>query len=428
MDSHQSEVNWIHLYQNCHKSPGAGGYSREQLNQAAVLVGINPKDSSFSKKDNLCVEIRRKIDALGLGPTKSISTSEKLLPDYQPAQSSPNESIAQIFDQLAEIAKPTNVHRADALDRAAAKIRHYPSQLTLSDVTDKSKLQKSLNVGPTIVDRIEIILKTGTHPDLSTVSQPVVSPVGQYQQKETILSPEQQKAYDEITSIYGFGNEAAMAAINLGITGVADLINRINLGQVTVDEKQRIGLEYAVHFRERIPYNEVKRIGQYVLSVLSEIDSKARGEIVGSHRREKETSGDVDILITGPDLSVLGRLFDELVRRGFIIHKLTKGPASVRGTFWSTFPDSLNSNESPPGILTKIDIKIVPEESWATGLLHYTGSDDFNRKVRTYLKANGLSLSEYYISTADGSKRWYFDDEPAIFNSIGLDYVAPANR
>lgn len=36
------------------------------------------------------------------------------------------------------------------------------------------------------------------------------------------------------------------------------------------------------------------------------------------------------------------------------------------------------------GIHRRIDIRMIPRESWACALLYFTGSDHFNRHGRTY--------------------------------------------
>lgn len=460
MDVASATIDWKYLYRNCQKSENAGGYSRQTLNAIADSVGIRSRD--YSKKDQLCQALKDYIQNQGLAPEISLSTTTQIISTAQQPINQ-NEDMARLFDQMAVNARPTNRFRADALATAAHKIRLFPRKITAADILDSKKFQKELDVGSTIVDRIKVILETGTHPEVSSVSaaasvsspvaSPVVSPavnfilptplplypvaVNQAQnQGERELTVLEKQAMEEIMTLYGFGEKIAEKYVRTGVTGINDLINKVNAGYISLNDAQTIGLTYYLHFRERIPYDEVKNMGEYVLSVLQQLDSRTRGAVVGSHRRGKATSGDVDVLISGPDLSILGRLFHELINRGFIVHKLVEGPNIVRGTFWSTFPVE-NPNMIPqfvanpqimPGILRKIDIKVVPERSWGTGLLHYTGSDDFNQGIRSYLKKNNLSLSEYSIRSLDGQKEYYFNTEEDLFHSIGLPYVPPNQR
>lgn len=250
-----------------------------------------------------------------------------------------------------------------------------------------------------------------------------------------------------MTSIYDIGPETANRLINMGVTGIDDLISKVSTGQIQLNDKQLIGLIYHLHFEQRIPRDEVQRIGNLVLNVLSQIDTKAKGQIVGSYRRGRPSSGDVDILITGPSPRILQLLFDRLIQIGFIEHILTQGEHTVRGTFWSNYPTDQTQAEkfvqtnrqilqtqgqydetTIPGILRKIDIKYVPERSWGNGLLHYTGSDEFNKGLRRYLQKQGWSLSEYSLSTEDQSQIYTFPNEEDLFKAMGLDYVPPEDR
>jgi DNA polymerase/3'-5' exonuclease PolX len=219
-------------------------------------------------------------------------------------------------------------------------------------------------------------------------------------------------------------------------------------GQIRVNDKQYIGIIYHRHFQQRVPRDTITRVGNFVLGILHFVAPYTIGEIVGSYRRGKESSGDVDILISGTT-EELHRLFNALKGMRFIEHELAMGVKSVRGTFWSNYPTSpaSESRTSEPfdsnliqqflaanvdgrigGVLHTIDIKVVPLESWGTGLLHYTGSDVFNEGVRAYLKKQGLSLSEYGISTVDQSKKWVYKTEADVFRSIGLPFIPPTER
>lgn len=73
-------------------------------------------------------------------------------------------------------------------------------------------------------------------------------------------------------------------------------------GKVTLDRAQQIGLDCYDDIQEEIPRDEVESIGQLVIEAFHSISSvPGEGSIMGSYRRGKASSGDVDILITMKD-------------------------------------------------------------------------------------------------------------------------------
>jgi DNA polymerase (family 10) len=76
-----------------------------------------------------------------------------------------------------------------------------------------------------------------------------------------------------------------------------------------------------------------------------------------------------------------------------------------------------------------VDFKVVPEESWAFSLCHFTGSKAENIRLRKAALSKGLSLSEYGFKDKDGRIHTYgLKTERDIYEYLGLPYVEPWNR
>lgn len=119
---------------------------------------------------------------------------------------------------------------------------------------------------------------------------------------------------------------------------------------------------------ERFTREEAARRIQPVIEMLEKGGFKY--EICGSWRRQKEDVGDVDILVekgsgTHLDLSNLNLDWSGEEKIGFEIEGM------------------------------HVDIKFVPKESWGAGLLHHTGPNGFNIKLRSMAKKKGWKLNEY---------------------------------
>ncbi|GAM19229.1 hypothetical protein SAMD00019534_024040 [Acytostelium subglobosum LB1] len=92
---------------------------------------------------------------------------------------------------------------------------------------------------------------------------------------------------------------------------------------------------------------------------------------------------------------------------------------------------STGGNTGGRPIVRRIDLKLVPIESYYFGLLHNTGSDEFNRQMRAIALSKGFTLSEYSINTVSGPKKGediLVNSEKEIFDIIGMHYYPPTER
>ena len=91
----------------------------------------------------------------------------------------------------------------------------------------------------------------------------------------------------------------------------------------------------------------------------------------------------------------------------------------------------------------RIDIKVYPKDKFGFALLYFTGSDYFNRSMRTFAEKKGYSLSEHGLvplnakgekpSLTKGEKNPYkmtipCHTEEEVFIALGLPYRSPPER
>ena len=79
------------------------------------------------------------------------------------------------------------------------------------------------------------------------------------------------------------------------------------------------------------------------------ISPKFIGEIVGSYRRGKLISGDVDIIFTGPN--ILAILIKRLTESKIIVHSLSEGEVKFQGTY--LYNHHMSHLDHPHGYLLK---------------------------------------------------------------------------
>eukprot|EP01113_Clastostelium_recurvatum_P048990 TRINITY_DN9008_c0_g1_i1.p1 TRINITY_DN9008_c0_g1~~TRINITY_DN9008_c0_g1_i1.p1 ORF type:complete len:458 (-),score=105.39 TRINITY_DN9008_c0_g1_i1:51-1424(-) len=120
--------------------------------------------------------------------------------------------------------------------------------------------------------------------------------------------------------------------------------------------------------------------------------------------------------------------------------KATPSPASSSSSTTSLSSSSMTPSSSSSSSSCssaqhrprRIDIKLLPYESYYPGLLHSTGSDEFNRQLRAIALTKGFTLSEYGISGvgSTGMKGELIptESEQEVFEMLDVPYVPPEDR
>nr|QBK84665.1 MAG: DNA polymerase family X [Pithovirus LCDPAC01] len=351
---------------------------RSEANEYAKSIGIDYKQ--YSRKSDLCI---------------AILTSELERKSKSPVYTN---------KKIAEALKMVGLQYKEKGDdwRSRAFMKAQDAILKLKEpLTDPSELLKIKGIGPGTVTRIYEFMLTGELEEIKDFKSL------------------------ELVNVYGIGLAKAYILKRNGITTYDELVSAYNEGKTCLTKNQLVGLEYYYHFKEKIPRAEVKAVGESIITSAIKIDADTKGEIVGSYRRGAVKSGDIDILITNAvGVNVLSLLVKFYVSELFIVHTLSLGKVKFQGTYFSDYPDS-------KGTLSKIDIRYVPPENWATSLLHSTGSAAFNIELREYVKKLGGSLSEHALMLKAPSgklERVEVGTEKDVFDALELDYVPLKNR
>lgn len=291
--------------------------------------------------------------------------------------------------QLKKIAQDNGErYRVQAFGDAFDVISSLPfDKISLRDV------YKLPGIGKGIYERLKEILTTGKLQEIEDLKI-----------KSKILHT--------FTGIYGVGPKKAEEWYNLGYRDLTDVITHARLTKA-----QELGLRYYNDLYQKIPRSEIDIINDIIKSGLNIYrskcdDNEAKFIIAGSYRRGKEEAGDVDCLFTGkdPDLFI-----DILFEIGLLKHSLSHGRSKFLG---------LGSLPNRP--MRRIDFEFVEPKNWPFALLYFTGSKDFNRNMRGYVKEQGYLLNEKGLYK--GRKRINLNSEAAIFNYFDVDYIPPHER
>jgi DNA polymerase beta len=233
-------------------------------------------------------------------------------------------------------------------------------------------------------------------------------------------------ALDQFQNIYGVGPAKATELVAAGITSIPQLRDTIKATPKLLNDKQKIGLKYYEDLLERIPRDEMLEHEDILHSRLPHTMEDYTCELVGSFRRQADTSGDIDVLIRIPHESTEQEISKNLTDYvnilkdfGYIEEILALGDKKCMAIC-----------RMYGGKARRLDLLMTSDHEYATALLYFTGSDRFNVAFRQHALNRGYTLNEHALKplTADAPPPPYFATENDIFRFLGLRYIEPSQR
>lgn len=256
--------------------------------------------------------------------------------------------------------------------------------------------------------------------------------------------------------------------------------NRLDhLEDPELDREQQQGLKFYDDFQERIPKEEVENIASTIHRHLIKLtDKQAQVMLVGSYRKGKPTSGDVDIVVSHPEenftASLVEKLCNSLEAEGWIRAKLKislahthrdqtpifKGGKSKSGsgfaaldiallvwqdTSWPTRKQdlALDPDARNPATCRRVDIIVSPWKSVGCAVLGWSGGITFERDLREYahrelhLKFDSSGVVDRRSGTWIDIERYYDPEmrassiaeaERRVIKRLGLQCFDPRER
>uniref|UniRef100_A0A8C8FWN0 DNA polymerase n=1 Tax=Oncorhynchus tshawytscha TaxID=74940 RepID=A0A8C8FWN0_ONCTS len=311
-------------------------------------------------------------------------------------QESPNEGITDFLTELANYERNVNraIHKYNAYRKAASVISKYPQK-----IKNGEEAKKLDGVGKEIAKKIDEFLQTGTLKKL-----------------EKIRNDDTSSSINFLTRVTGIGPAAARKFFDEGVKTLEGL--------------------YFEEFEKRIPRTEMTKMETLILQELELVDTEYIGTICGSYRRGAESSGDIDILLTHPNYTsvdekqpkLLHAVVEHFESIGFITDTLSKGDTKYMGVCQLQQKDE----DEEEYLHRRIDIRLIPKDQYYCGVLYFTGSDIFNKNMRTHALEKGFTLNEYTIRpvgvTGMAGEPLMVDSEKDIFDYIQWKYREPKER
>lgn len=310
-----------------------------------------------------------------------------------------NLAVARILHEIADLLeiKDDNPFKIRAYRNGGDIVANHPHDLTSLDITS---LREIPGIGKDLAARIREISETGDagyHRELVAEFPP------------TVL---------DLLQLQGVGPKTvAMLYRELGIRTLADLEQAAADGRLRslrgMGAKKEALILKALDERRRHAGRQLLadacETASALTAFLRERAPEADVTPVGSLRRGCDSCGDLDILAAGAAPSLMDdfvgyRAVERVMARG-----ATKSSVLLSGGF-------------------QADLRLVAAESRGAALQYFTGSKAHNIALRDRAIGRQMKLNEYGLFRIADDGRIAGEDEDAIYQALGLDWIPPELR
>ena len=334
-------------------------------------------------------------------------------------------NFIKLLNSLITITKNQGEHfKSNAYIKAINELNKYlktaqPDKEIIS--YDELKQLKLPNIGKTILEKYNEFLKTGT---LEVIEREKTNPINIF------------------ANIYGIGPIKAKELVTKkNIVTLEQLRTQQDNIQENklplLNSKQKIGLTYYEDLLNRIPRTEIEEFKELLTQNFSETimensetEENNSFEIVGSFRRNKPDSGDIDLIITSYNNNkiIYERFIQKLVTKQIVLELLSNGETKCL-----TIGKLLKDNAIP----RRIDFLYSLPNEYAFSILYFTGSKEFNTAMRQHALNVGLTLNEHgfhkmittnSVKTKEEKIAKVFKSEKDIFEFLCIEYKEPYER
>jgi DNA polymerase/3'-5' exonuclease PolX len=313
--------------------------------------------------------------------------------------------------------KPQIIAELETLRKLAAtetagtfKVRSYVAAIKalqalphpITTITDLPTPTTGDGLGAKIREKIATILTEGALPITAEARN-----------RATALSAFQQ--------IYGVGPKKAEQLVAAGYTTIPALRAAVTATPDLLNRNQHIGLRYYDALLTRIPRPEMDA---HAALLLSKKPAALEGIIVGSYRRGRPDSGDIDMLLrtmtpTDDAPSALAAYVTALQTAGYIREVLAHGDHKCMAI----------AALGPSGTPRRLDLLVTPPAEFPFAVFYFTGSDTFNVAVRAHALSRGFTLNEHALTALrSGRPVTGIKTERDIFTALRIAWREPHER
>jgi DNA polymerase (family X) len=315
-----------------------------------------------------------------------------------------NRGIACLLAETADLMEigAEDGFRIRSYRNAAGVVEGYPEQMESIAKDPARKLTDVPGIGKGIAAVICEILERGS-----------------FDKRDQLLAKYPPTAL-EMLKIPGLGPKSIAVLIEHFRVSTLDDLERLCREQklrtlprmgARLEEKVLRGIEQyrSSAGRYLLPY--AQSVAEELTQYLRETPGVERITVAGSLRRGRETVGDLDLLVSGPNAADAIERFIQFPR----VHEVLGQGAN-----------KASANVGLERI--QVDVRAVPAESYGAAMQYFTGSKDHNVALRQRALRLGLTLNEYGLLRVETNEKVAGEDEGGIYAALGLLWIPPELR
>jgi DNA polymerase (family 10) len=314
-----------------------------------------------------------------------------------------NDELADQLELLADLSEleGEDSFRVLAYRRAATRIRETGGPVAQLALEGKAKSLSG--IGKTIEDKIVQVVELGEMEALT---------------KRKLLVPEEVVKFMRLP---GLGPKTARRIWKeLGVTTLAELKEAAEQERLRalsgLGAKSEEKILKALAEEPQDPRDSRRLLGDglpVLLSLVEELRAHPAAIKVseaGSARRRRETFRDLDVIATSTDAPAL---IEHFTSRDNVASVVAKGDTKA----------TVITNDG-----LRLDLRVVPPESYGNLLQHFTGSKEHNVALREDAVRRGYSVSEYSVTNVETGEEFKAADEEELYAHLGYAYIPPELR
>jgi DNA polymerase (family X) len=311
-----------------------------------------------------------------------------------------NDTVEAALTEYADLLSilTEDPYKPRSYEKAARSVGGYPDDLA---GMDRKQILKIPNVGASIGEKIEEVVRTGSFEALEELRAQIPPGVR------------------GMIAIPGLGPKKAIVLYrDLGIADVEDLRRAVDEGRLAdlkgfgakTEENIRRGIERLSQSGQRVLASVAMDLASELIERLGSRRDVRKIAYAGSLRRMAETIGDLDLLVASDRAAAVMDAFasDRVVER--IVAK----------------------GEAKTSVLTRqgmqVDLRVVPRDAWGAAMIYFTGSKPHNIRIREMAVRKGLKLNEYGLFKAKSGDLIVAENEEEVYAQLGLPWIPPTMR
>jgi DNA polymerase (family 10) len=314
-----------------------------------------------------------------------------------------NGEVADQLELLADLSEILGEasFRVLAYRRAATRIRDTPG--SVAELALQGKAKELSGIGKTIEEKIVEVIETGEMHALTRRREQVPGEVHLFMRVPGLGPKTAGRIWSQlgVTTLAGL-QEAAAAGRLRTLAG---------LGAKT---EEKVPKALAAGVGEEAPKRGLLGRGlpivREVVEALRAHPSAEQVSEAGSVRRRRETFRDLDVIATASDPAALTTHFVSLP--------------------WAT--EVAAHGDTKATVVTaqgyRLDLRVVPPESFGDLLQHFTGSKEHNVALREDAVRRSFSVSEYGVTATETGEVHTFRSEEELYEFLGYAYIPPELR